>query len=182
MTSFLNQSFEHRNLICKVVLLTENTCHAAIIVLERANWATFGTKMLHIKSRALREFVGALFAHRSLWSFFQCCHCILDIGLIPEWWCPFAVIVLHHLICSFRMVWASGANAVFGFLLFEAYLEYVGIQGQISRFYCGLPNRWKYLKSCERIPFTERKRLSIFPDFSYLFLAFGQISGSIFLK
>ena len=82
MTSLLNHSFEHSGL--QVVLFTENKCHAAVIVLEKGKLGHIWREDVAHQSRALREFVGALFAHHSLWSFFESCHSILDIGLILE--------------------------------------------------------------------------------------------------
>jgi hypothetical protein len=55
MTSLLNHSFEHGNLIGKIILLTENASHAAMIILERTDWCAFCTKMTDIEATLLES-------------------------------------------------------------------------------------------------------------------------------
>jgi len=51
MASLPNHTFEHGNLVGKVILFTENARHAAIIVLKRTDWCAFGSSPTSIAIR-----------------------------------------------------------------------------------------------------------------------------------
>jgi hypothetical protein len=55
VTSLPNHGFKHGNLIGKIILLTENTSHTAMIILERTDWCAFRAKMTDIEAALLES-------------------------------------------------------------------------------------------------------------------------------
>ena len=58
--STLDKSLEHRWLIDKVILLAEQSCHAAAITLERAYRRTLGMQSANIESTLLKHLLQSL--------------------------------------------------------------------------------------------------------------------------